>query len=379
MKKSAEHLVVLDQFRGAAILSVAVFHSLHEAFGFDTLKWNGSMRDFDVSHTFLYLLPASLGFLGVAVFFVISGFCVHLSHVRSTESTFGIYIIRRFFRIYPPYLASLVVFSFIYPWQSIDLRQFTGIAQLGSHLALVHNLDARFFYGINPSFWSIAVEFQLYLLYPILWCYAKRHGWARTLVVTAVIEFMLRAVGAYYPVAFANDPLPRWVTDSPLVFWFSWCVGATLAEGYLAQRLPAVQKRFLYLLAWVTITAYFFRPTAVFVFPLAATSAAYLIAYSLTRSVSPVDRLIMTWPRRVLSELGIVSYSFYLLHQPLLGLVPRSLKKISSGYAQPSICFLGCLAALVPIYLLSKLSYRYLELPSIAVGKRLIKRSCIRG
>jgi peptidoglycan/LPS O-acetylase OafA/YrhL len=374
MKKPAEHLAFLDQLRGAAILGVAVFHALDESFGFDELKWHGLLRDFDVSRLYLFLLPASWGFLGVAVFFVVSGFCIHLSHARSQEPAFGAFFIRRFFRIYPPYLACLVLFSFIYPWQKVDLSQGPGIAQFGSHLALFHNFDAHYFYGINPSFWSIAVEVQLYLLYPLLWCYAQRHGWARTLVITAIIEFTVRAAGAFHAFAFADTTLPRWATDSPLAFWFSWSVGAAVAEGYLRQHLPSVRPRTLCLLAGGTIAAYFLKPATYFVFPLAALFTAGLIVYILARAQSRAGRPVSRWPLRVLSQLGVVSYSFYLLHQPLLGLVPRLLKRLFPGTAHPLVCFLVCLAALGPIYLISKLFYRVVEKPSIAAGKRFIKK-----
>jgi peptidoglycan/LPS O-acetylase OafA/YrhL len=374
MKKPVEHLAFLDQLRGAAILAVAVYHALDESFGFDELKWHGLVRDFNVSRLYLFLLPASWGFLGVSIFFVISGFCIHLSHARSQEPTFGTFFIRRFFRIYPPYLVCLVLFSFVYPWQRIDFQPGQGIAQFASHLALFHNLDARYFYGINPSFWSIAVEVQLYLLYPLLWCYARRHGWRRTLAITAVIEFTIRVAGAIHLIAFPDTMLPRWVTDSPLAFWFSWCLGAAVADGYLKQHLPTVRRRTLVLLAGGTLAVYFLKPATVFMFPLAALFTAGLITNRLARAQSPAGPPVSRWPWRVLSKLGFVSYSFYLLHQPLLGLVPRMLKRLSPGTSHHLVCFVGCLAAIGPIYLISKLFYRGVEMPSISAGKWFIKK-----
>jgi peptidoglycan/LPS O-acetylase OafA/YrhL len=374
MKKPAEHLAFLDQLRGAAILAVAVFHAFDESFGFNELKWHGLTRDFEVPRLFLFLLPASWGFLGVAIFFVISGFCIHLSHARSQEASFGTFFIRRFFRIYPPYLVCLVLFSFIYPWHRIDFQPGQGMAQLVSHLALFHNLDARYFYGINPSFWSIAVEVQLYLLYPLLWCYARRHGWMRTLAITAVIELTIRVAGAYYSIAFPDTALPRWVTDSPLAFWFSWCLGAAVAEGYLRQHLPTVRPRTLYLLAGGIFAAYFLKPATIFMFPLAALFTAGLIIYMLAGAQALADPPVSYWPSRVLAELGVVSYSFYLLHQPLVGLVPRVFKRLIPGNTHYLVCFVGCLAMLGPIYLLSKLFYRVVETPSISAGKWFIKK-----
>ena len=109
-------------------------------------------------------------------------------------------------------------------------------------------------------------------------------------------------------------------------------------------------------------------------FPLAALFTAGLITNILARAQSRACPPVSRWPLRVLSELGVVSYSFYLLHQPLLGLVPRMLKRLSPGNTQHLVCLVGCVAALGPIYLISKLFYRVVETPSIAAGKWFIKK-----
>src|SRR3974377_361898 len=103
MNKSGKHIDFLDHVRGLAILSVFLFHSLNESFHRSSLPWNGWFRDFSVPKSFLLLLPASFGWAGVAIFFVVSGFCIHYSfHLQGRE--WRSFFIRRFFRIYPPYL-----------------------------------------------------------------------------------------------------------------------------------------------------------------------------------------------------------------------------------------------------------------------------------
>jgi len=105
------HLPFLDGIRGIAILGVFFFHSLHATFGFDNLKWNGIYRDFNVLDSFLALYPFTYGGAGVAIFFVVSGFCIHLRHQRSKDGDWLSFANRRFFRIYPPYLLALLFFS----------------------------------------------------------------------------------------------------------------------------------------------------------------------------------------------------------------------------------------------------------------------------
>ncbi len=108
------HLPFLDFLRGVAILSVFLFHCVGTTFGpVDQLVWNGSFRDFHVSKSFLALLPFTLGWCGVTLFFVISGFCIHLSHERSRDKHLSVFFLRRFFRIYPPFLVACLVFAAI--------------------------------------------------------------------------------------------------------------------------------------------------------------------------------------------------------------------------------------------------------------------------
>jgi peptidoglycan/LPS O-acetylase OafA/YrhL len=55
----------------------------------------------------LPLFPFSLGGLGVAIFFAVSGFCIHLSHLHNRNKGWSFFIYRRFFRIYPACIAAL--------------------------------------------------------------------------------------------------------------------------------------------------------------------------------------------------------------------------------------------------------------------------------
>src|ERR1700730_9917341 len=106
------HVAFLDSLRGLAILLVFTFHSLGAAFSRDTLPWGGWFQNFTGPRSFLALFPATLGWVGVAIFFVVSGFCIHLSFSR--QPRWASFFWRRFFRIYPPYLAALLLFAFVY-------------------------------------------------------------------------------------------------------------------------------------------------------------------------------------------------------------------------------------------------------------------------
>jgi peptidoglycan/LPS O-acetylase OafA/YrhL len=101
----------------------------------------------------------------VPLFFVISGFCIHYSFLRSGEFNGRQFFWRRFWRIYPAYIVAVLIFSITKPaaiWPPMSSLQVV------SHVLFFHNVTFETFFGINSSFWSIAVEVQLYLLFPVL-------------------------------------------------------------------------------------------------------------------------------------------------------------------------------------------------------------------
>ena len=364
----------LDRLRGFAILVVFLFHSLGASFGLDELPWDGAFRTFSAPLAFLALLPLSLGKLGVALFFALSGFCIHLSHSRAADSSFRTFFLRRFFRIYPAYILCVAVFCLPYPWHSIDLTTRAGLASLLSHLALIHNLDSSTYYSINPSFWSIAVEVQLYLLYPLLWLYARRTNWCRVLVIVAALELLLRAATCGYAFWAPNYTLPAWATSNPLGFGFSWCIGAAVADAHLRQHALHFPRWLLAAVGIAIAAAYFFKPAIPLLFPLAAVLSAGVLIRSVTGlDVDSVGRR-SNRAGRYLAALGAVSYSFYLIHQPLVDLVPRLLLRVSPSLQHPLIGFAGCLLALIPLYQLSRLLFRWVEEPGIAAGKALAEK-----
>jgi peptidoglycan/LPS O-acetylase OafA/YrhL len=218
VKQSARHIEFLDYVRGTAILAVFLFHSLSAAYGFVTLRWHNWLPSFSVSKSFLVLLPVSLGWTGVAVFFVVSGFCIHLSFQRDGRQ-WGRFFVRRFFRIYPPYLLAVLFFALIFPATRLAFtyRPHADWLQLISHSLLIHNFVPGYTNGISASFWSIAVEAQLYCIYPVLLLLVGRLGWRRTLICLLVCEVLMRGLtGLYYEITYKD--IPDWFAVSPLVF-----------------------------------------------------------------------------------------------------------------------------------------------------------------
>ena len=184
----------------------------------------------------------------------------------------------------------------------------------------------------------------------------------------AAIEFGLRL--AYDVLHTVHDTgLPRWLSDSPLFFWFSWSVGAFVAELHLRGKCPVVRSPALWVLCVVSVACWFIKPLSSMTFPLCALLTAGIVIKLLEnpgRSL-PMPTIVSDH----LQKVGIWSFSLYLLHQPLVFGEPVIAGKLTSGaYIHPLLMFALCLASWVIIVPLSRLSFQYLEVPSIAFGKR---------
>ena len=331
------------------------------------------------------------GWVGVAIFFVISGFCIHLSYERSRIKSWVDFFLRRFFRIYPPYLIALLFFAFILPYSRLHLGTRshdpnavgTALYTLAGHFVFLHRLG--FGEDISPPFWSIATEVKLYLLYPLLVWLSLRLGWCKTIWLTGIIEILLR-IGQSLHVLGLNPLDTSWYTEAPLYFWFSWSIGAWIAECHQkGEALPFRRLPFL-LCVGLFVICDAVRPLYPFSFTLASLCTARVISTWLTAPEStPPPR--SRW-RDIFSEhlrqAGIVSYSIYLLHYPL-----QDQLFILLGSAAPQLFNKGLftmalmLVLLIPMWFLifywSKSFHRFVELTSIALGNRIIQRRRAAG
>ena len=165
-------LEYLDGIRGLAALLVAVFHA-----GLIIPQGGAHGSWFEPWLSWLWLGRGS-----VAVFIVLSGYCLMLPVVRSVERKleggFRAYLARRAWRILPAYLAALILSVAVLAalsrartheqgWLS-TMYPVLDAGVILSHALLVHNLHADWCFKINSPMWSVAVEWQIYFLFPLL-------------------------------------------------------------------------------------------------------------------------------------------------------------------------------------------------------------------
>jgi peptidoglycan/LPS O-acetylase OafA/YrhL len=380
--KSKLHFTFLDDLRGIAVISVFLGHIVWEYF---LLTGTSFKRPWIVPAelcaslplylksliTGFALYPFTLGWIGVPIFFVISGFCIHLSFQKVTVDPFTTFYIRRFFRIYPPYLFALLLFAVVFPDTRLAFTKLNQWAQLITHVSLIHNYIPWCIWGINGNFWSIAVEVQLYVIFPALLFATRFWGWRNALVFAGLIELMCQVITIYHQARFGT--LPIYLCMSPLFYWFSWSIGAGLAQAYLDeqtlrwfQRVPAW--------AWLVsgmATAEF--PAHAFSFTFFALFAANILWHMLQKGrIGPTKTTVLA---RHFRTAGLWSYSIYLVHHPILkSVLGVYLASFPHLKGQPLLYFVVGASSWIIIFPMSGLMYRFVEIPSVSLGKIFLSR-----
>jgi len=355
---SEKYFFGADVLRGIAILSVLLYHAFGRLYGF-YVPWNGYWRDFHnpPSRQILFFYPVSFGWAGVALFFVLSGFCIHTSFLRSPRFSNAQFFWQRFWRIYPAYLLAMVAFAAM---ERLDLTAPGGLKQLLAHVLLIHNFHPSSLFGLNPSFWSIATEVQLYLLFPVLLLVRRRWGMGRCLAVTLAAGLAGRVV------AVALWGLPEHVISPafswPVMTWFDWTLGAYVAERAL-QKQTAFRKHALWLAILVPafVLSTLCKPLMIFSFSLAAAASAVVLDLMVRSRFR--ENFVLTG----LAFVGLISYSVYLWHQPLLSRFPVWFGRLAPPWV-------AGIATAMALALLSWLSYRFIERQGSKLGKGLWDR-----
>jgi len=232
---STTRLRSIDALRGIAALGVVFYHVIEQG---DKVLPNNPLK-YPVK---ILQFGSSFGYIGVFLFFVISGFCIHLQWARGRANneapriSFGSFWKRRIRRLYPPYLIAIALFLGLSAASiGVNVTHFF-IYDVVLHLLMLHNLDPHTCYSINGVFWTLAIEEQLYLAYFILLFLRKRGGWAITLTICllARLSWMI-----FSHVVWLKTGIGVPVPEAAASHWFTWALGAIAVEAWFGIiKLP---------------------------------------------------------------------------------------------------------------------------------------------
>src|SRR5262245_40254712 len=216
--QSQKRLVGLDGIRGLAALFVVVSHVYLRSFpGYPAAtgpSWTAWM---------IY------GHFAVAVFIVLSGFSLAVSPARHDWQLGGKarFAHRRAWRIVPPYWAALV-FSLAMAW--VVVPQPLTDEPTGKSV-VVYGLLLQDIFGApspNGAFWSIAIEAQLYLVFPLLLLALRRAGAA---VMVGLVTALVLAIGLLAPDVSLVDKLMRLTPQFAALFALGLAAAGVLRAG----------------------------------------------------------------------------------------------------------------------------------------------------
>ncbi|MBF4618802.1 acyltransferase [Clavibacter sp. VKM Ac-2873] len=309
-------LPYLDGMRGAAALAVVAFHAFLYT-GPSGQAW----RD-------LPLLGwiTGYGYLGVPVFIVLSGYVLMLPVAGrpglDLRHGTGTFLRRRARRILPPYFAALALSLLMAlaitvmsdgggtAWGSAAPAAPAGIV---SHVLLLQDLSPDWVSQVNAPLWSVAVEWQIYFLMPLVLLPLWRRWGGLPVVALATVVMTGASLAGFAPWAcpwllglFAAGMLaaeltvgarPRWASDRLLL---AVAVGAA---AVLLLGITVLQGR-----VWAAELV-------------AGAGFASLLAWAGARTMAGSrPRAPGAFVTRPAQRLGLVSYSVYLVHSPFLAL-----------------------------------------------------------
>lgn len=346
------HLQALDILRGLSALAVFVAHFTQQHLEPGDMGWAGAALEL-------------LGVTGVAVFFVLSGFLIHMGALRERERhhdqlDWARYARRRFWRIAPAYVLALVVYSLASLELSSNMITPATWQAFVTHLFFVSSFVPGEYQSINAIFWTVVVEAHFYAMYPLLVALTRRWSPWATFGLTWVGGMALFVGGT--ALTDAGEVRVMWQHTAPVLFW-KWTLGMLLAE--VAVRGHAPWLRSLLSRTWLIAPVllgiwagtFFWQVPSIelnhkrFVLPFFCAALVGLFLFSDLKK----------WRSRVGEWLGDISYSVYLWH-PLALAVTLALPL--DGLLLP------LLFSLALTLLMSHVSHRFVERPAMSFARQ---------
>jgi peptidoglycan/LPS O-acetylase OafA/YrhL len=402
-------IAVLDGVRALAIVFVISYHVITMS---PLGSWNWQAQP-------LAMAIATAGGSGVTLFFVLSGFLLFMPYAKAllTDSRWPlarIFYVRRALRIMPGYYLSLFILIIL---TQPDYFQPAHWANLGLFLSFFMDSSRLTFRLLNGPYWTLAVEWQFYMLLPLLmlgvlllvrrvplknrlravtfclggiiicglfvrfWGYYFEGNQDATFLVprpalNVVLFFTFGIVGKYtedfavgmlaslcYIYAQSLPPGHRFVRIlQRLSLWF-WGVGIVILVFYAMWHFQSMEP------AWPFLNA---------LMPVSDWLSEMLLAWGYGLCVMgilfgpPVLQRPFTW--LPLRWIGLISYSLYIWHLPLLVFFRAQVLPLWPGlnyFLAYSLYWVWVVVAIIPFCVLY---YAFIERPGIKLGDRLRKQ-----
>lgn len=355
---SPGRIAELDGIRAIAVMWVLVYHFI--AVSFESSTWTGLGA--------LAKLISRPGWMGVHLFFILSGFLITgiLLDSKNSPGYFRNFYGKRALRILPAYFFTIGLVALFYPTKAYWLLSAIFLSNFAPNFGVAMDY---------PPFWTLAVEEHFYLAWPLLVHFTSRKYLTRLCIVGLFAGPVLRA---FY---FFNE-VPMFYET-----WFSTeslCYGALAAIAVRTWDRAALTNLALSALGVATLIGCISAPFgihtrttfvgAVYQLPMIDLAATAFILTVLNNQ----GKASMAWLRmRWMQFLGLISFSLYLTHL-LVGhswnlLQPSFVDFIPLEPGSLSFALLRLVILCAFSILVAYASYRFIELPALTLKERLFK------
>lgn len=373
------HLDFLDGLRGWAALYVMLHHMSMARAG---ISAQAGLKGLALN----WLL---YGHLAVDAFIVLSGFCLAIPAARDGHLRGGIpgFYIRRARRILPPFYVALIVFLLI-PFIGRNLFHAGGdpfpFNVIAGNALLLQDVFPRL-NSIDSPFWSVAVEWKIYFLLPLLLAVWRRGGHAGLLATSAAIGYgILFAVHGLWPDTSLAHTCP----------WYVFLFGMGVSAGLLSfgEKRPNILR----VSQWATLAGLLLAAVLLCLYPITAkgmddgfnshlplvdaavgfltASGLVLLTQQYSTGHRPLPLTLLT--ARPIVAMGTFAYSLYLIHLPVIGYINALLNQIVGERAPAGLqTLLLFTAGSLVILLLSYGFFWLFERPFLNTRKKALKRS----
>jgi peptidoglycan/LPS O-acetylase OafA/YrhL len=370
-------IAALDGIRGVAILLVLFNH-------YNRFIPDGTLALQPLKSFFEY------GWTGVDLFFALSGFLITgiLLETRAANNYFKSFYARRILRIFPIYYLTLLVVFGAVSWMSHPPSQVPVAADRKLYFFYLTNWLFLWKGTWGPNvvghFWSLAVEEQFYLLWPVFVLYFSRRRLKTVSLLLCAVALIVRVLWVWKSgpsVAVAISSITR--MDSLLAgglaailahekrgegsnqkgLWLFVAPLAAFTVGVLACRGDGRAEIFYETIGYTLLALGF---------------ASLIFIASLPAKIPGLGFRILGHP--FFTQLGKYSYGIYVFHVPLLGAFELTVYRRlpSTLVGQPAFALLYCAIACILTFFVAKISYECLERRFLA-WKRYFEPSFSEG
>jgi peptidoglycan/LPS O-acetylase OafA/YrhL len=359
----------LDHLRALAIILVFFFHYYIVSGG--QPEW----------------LPkvASFGWIGVDLFFVLSGFLISsqlFSQIKKGQLiSLKMFFLKRFFRIIPAFLITVGIY-FCLPY----FREKEALPPLWKFLTFTQNLGLNLKnYGTFSHCWSLCVEEHFYLLLPIILIVVQKLKLFTKSYWLLVFIFLFGFAIRIY--SFNHLYLPKIEEENSWMFWYKLIyystynrldgllVGVSIAGLYnffpnVWNKLAKYGNQFFLIGLSILISAYFLCKdqqtfsASIFGFPLIAIGFGFMVLGAISYS-----SFLYKWNSRTTTFIATLSYAIYLTHK---GIIHTTLKLLNSLDIDRNLMMIICICTcILGAYLL----HLTIEKPFMKLRNKILERN----